>query len=122
VDDGALLDGAVPDARVLGGGEHGLHGVFAVGEHHPEALGGGVLGVVDHPHVHHLQHRLQRAVAVGVGGDRRHRAGRQLRLHCGREPWWILRRQGGGVGEETAEWRGRDSIWKQRGAIKRSEG
>ena len=88
VDDGALLDGAVVDEHVLGGGEHGLHRVDAVGEQHPEALVvGGALDVGDYPHVHHLQHRLQRPVAaVGVLRDRRHRAGRQLRRHRAGEP------------------------------------
>lgn len=97
VDDGADLDGAVPDVAVLGGGEHGLQRVDAVGEHHPVALGGGgrrrdwvrVLLLLrgDPPHGNHLQHRLQRPLAFGVIGDGNHTAGGQLhrRRHRARE-------------------------------------
>jgi hypothetical protein len=79
VNDGPPDDGAVFDPVVLGGGQHGLHRVDAVGEQHPEALRRRVLGGVYRPHVHDLQHRLNRPFASGVLGDGRHRAGRQLR-------------------------------------------
>jgi len=102
VDDGALPDGAVPDALVLGGGEHGLQRVDAVGEQHPEAVGGaGVVLVDDSPQVNHLQHRLQRLRAVDVAGDRRHPAGGQLRRrHRARGCFWRLPWEGG---EERGE-------------------
>ena len=81
MDDGPLLDVAVPDVMVLGGGEHGLQRVDAVGEQHPVAVGtaGVVVALVDDsPHVKHLQHRLHRLGAGDVIGDQRHPAGGQL--------------------------------------------
>jgi hypothetical protein len=110
VNDGPPDDGAVFDPVVLGGGEHGLHRVDAVGEQHPEALRRRVLVGVYRPHVHDLQHRLNRPFASGVLGDGRHRAGSQLRRRHP-EPPRRLRSQairfGVGEGEEEGGQRAR---------------
>jgi hypothetical protein len=114
VDDGPLPDGAVPDALVLGGGEHGLQRVDAVGEQHPEAVGGAGVVVVlvgDMPHVNHLQHRLQRLLAVDVPGDRRHPAGGQLRRRRHRANFWRLPWEGGEErGEEPTRFGGEEGL------------
>ena len=108
MDDGALLDGAVPDALVLGGGEHGLQRVDAVGEQHPEAVGGaGVVLVDDSPQVNHLQHRLQRLRAVDVAGDRRHPAGGSAAPPPPSRSGLFLEAS---VGRRRGEGRGADSI------------